>query len=116
MHAEWQPILAADISEDWKQAARKPVSPEVNRKLGIPVDVPMEGELALELPDYPLAHAWMKWYTSFPSNKDTVAVMVTSQEQWWDRKQELSETLRMLLQEGRPKMTMVIVHHRKDKT
>ena len=96
-------ITQADVPEKWKQAAARAPPKEVNRDLGLAADVKVDVHVILELPDYPIARAWMKWYEALES-EDAVSVMLSSQHAWETRKQELKESLQMLLAEGRPKM------------
>ena len=102
-------ITQADVPEEWQQAAARAPPLEVNRELGLADDVKIEVHVILELPDYPIARAWMKWYQALGC-KDAVGVMLSSQHTWESRKQELKETLRMLLVEGRPKMIWGLAH------
>ena len=102
-------VTRADVPEKWKQAAARAPPNEVNRDKGLAADVKVDVHVILELPDYPIARAWMKWYEALES-EDAVSVMLSSQHAWESRKPELKESLQLLLAEGRPKMIWCLAY------
>ena len=65
-----------------------------------------EYHVGVELPDFPLARQWVQWLHTQPQ-QGLAGVLITPQEQWRDRPQELRRTLHALFREGRPALIWI---------
>ena len=103
----WHRITTDDIPEEWRrttdQATRLLPEQEValRQRLRIPPNVAPEYQVACELPDFPVAHAWLQWCSQGPHENDA-PIMITARCQWLDRPQLLHASLQGLLSHGRP--------------
>ena len=79
MSAPPRVVTRAEVPQKWWDAERKPVPDSARELLGLPAGTEISARVALELPDYPICRAWMKWYHSQPLTDDVVAVTMTSQ-------------------------------------
>ncbi len=109
-HAAWARITKDDIPAEWR--AMQVEQDGMAEAGGVSQDPQLQFHVALEMPDYPLCRAWMEWYASPPFPAD-VAVVVTAREAWSDRKEKERETLRSLIQYGKPAPVWVASWYRK---
>ena len=110
MAAAFKRVTRAEVPTEWAEAARKPVPEWIARDLGFPNDTPMDKEVCLELPDFTIAYDWQKWYQQHPDQNDCVGVIITPRDEWKNRRQALENTLRELINEGRPALIWNIAY------
>ena len=71
-------------------------------------NVPEGSHLAIELPDFPISWAYLRWHWEQPSD-GLVAIVVSAREQWADRTELRAAVIRSLLHTGRPVPVWVYV-------
>ena len=103
----------SELPQEFHDAAQRPVPDAVRQLLGLPEGTEVQAHVAIELPDYPICRQWVAWYSAQPVTDDTVAVTVSSQEQWADRQGDLKGMLVKLFTEGKPTIIPVICHRKK---
>ena len=60
----------------------------------------LESYVCIVLPDLPIAHAYQNWVTKTLVHTESVPIVVTSREQWADRKQVMAKVLRKCARAG----------------
>ena len=79
-------------------------------QLGVGPGTRIVSVLAVELPDFPIFHEWVRWMST-QSSAGQIAVTVTPREQWENRREELQGSLRCLIQTGRPEAHWLMMWH-----
>ena len=103
-------VRKGDLPPDFVQADRRKLQAcaTMSSMLQVPVGTTLEQRACLELPDYPICREYVHWYHQQHIGDDVVGMMVTSQEQWADREEEVKATLARLINEGKPAINAVM--------
>ncbi len=105
----WKPIFAHEVPAEWRLTALRnnELSPDAEelvrarRRMGLVKGEPIVFHVAVEIPDFPMFREWMKWYQSQPSH-DLAAIIMTAQDTWPHRPEDLRATMDSLIRTGRP--------------
>ena len=115
-HAPWRTLQGVEPPVFWQRGLeRARTAPEdelarVRVILGAEPGACVVPVLAVEIPDFPIFREWMQWLNTQGSSGQ-VAVTMTAQQQWANRREELRGSLRSLIQTGRPEAHWLMIWH-----
>ena len=107
---QFERVGKGDLPPDFLQADGRKIQAcaTMSSMLEVPVGTTLEQRACIELPDYQICRDYANWYTEQPIGDDTVKMVVTSQEQWYNRKEDAKATLTRLFAEGKPAIHAVM--------
>ncbi len=111
----FQSISRDAIPNDWKMPPSADWWRQTIRELGVGSQADLDSEVCLELPDFPVAHAYQQWTSSLPADALQVTTVVSSRAAWADRQFLCAQVLRELLGAGRPHPVWIRIAYKKQR-